>query len=727
MLGVSSTLALLLACSANDTGAAGVESGRDGLTDAGSLAFWPADGSDDARAGWTPTIDGRGDQPSLDQGPTSDGREELASDGGGDAARADEGPFSRTVATALSLTQGDGSHECLVTGASDARAKHLWDEGGYAACDTRGRVVCRRGAKAVITALAQLPTGETERHIACMLDGQRRGSPIIATVYGAIAADGSRVCRVAGDAVATGAGYWDDGEFGYCADEGRVPSCRRGARPVINAKTSLGGNRIKLHVLCILPEQQWDTRIVATIYSESAPDGSSRCRTSQDPVLANAGYWDLGQGQPYGECDAAQQPRCMRGSRKVLSAVTRLPDGRVKHHTACVLSKQLSSDPIVAMLGSRALPRGGATCAGRPEDYWDLQSYGYCTVGNAPACDHDARKLLLGMTTLSDGSVAYRTACVLEAERVGVPAPDDWLETRLDGKVYGWYTHGFYSDADGTYTPFTDNELEYQRFPDNPAPICELGSYTNLGVARTVEDLQKLVACGNYREIIYGLNTTPIVAAIAGGLEHPRFREAFFAAFESYLTELEQLLSRRGLLDDVTIWYIADEPALKRRVFRDQAFLERYAETFRRVIRGGKVAMYFAQDPDGDGVDRGLHYDPPPEVDVMLMGAYFWNNERSCDERAIRDYIYRDNPNTHLDWAFPFDREVYLIGWALTVDGQPPRSCYVEQTWKIFRDDPRITGLVWFIYDAPFVEHALAGAANDTSLLRQIRGLTATR
>lgn len=205
--------------------------------------------------------------------------------------------------------------------------------------------------------------------------------------------------------------------------------------------------------------------------------------------------------------------------------------------------------------------------------------------------------------------------------------------------------------------------------------------------------------------------------------EFADYDTAFVASYRAYLDDLKATWAASGLSDVIHVLYLADEPALHRNIFPSQAVLDAITEEAKEVFPQKKTSMAFSEDPQGDGIIRGPHYAPPPSLDVMWMAPYFWDTTLSCDPDAIRKYLYETNPNSALDWAFGFGKEVNLIGDAMLRNGLRLPDCYLQETYELARTDPRIQGLVWFIYDAEFSDGILSGAANDPALVSFIRDL----
>lgn len=271
-------------------------------------------------------------------------------------------------------------------------------------------------------------------------------------------------------------------------------------------------------------------------------------------------------------------------------------------------------------------------------------------------------------------------------------------------QFYGWYAQDYTA---------ADNDL------------AELASYTDTLFASDLEQARLAVEAG-FRHIFYRYEHYHILEWMTEiPIEPEAFRASYFQAYRAFLEDLRTRLIETGLYVAVDYFFILDEPALRRDTILDQAFLDQYVAEFDQVFPDKYSAIAFAEDPNGDGVRRGPHLAAPPTVDVIIMDPYFWTNDLPCDPAVIRDYLYEGNPNSNLNWAFQFGKPVMLAGDAMLRRDGPPRSCYIDETYRIVSEDERITGLVWFIYDAGFAtrDGALRGASNDPAFVAYIKGL----
>jgi hypothetical protein len=73
----------------------------------------------------------------------------------------------------------------------------------------------------------------------------------------------------------------------------------------------------------------------------------------------------------------------------------------------------------VATIFSQSLSSAGDECRTASdfeppnEAYWDLGQFGACSAAGTPYCQHDAKRMTLGMTRMPSGDVKYHTACQL--------------------------------------------------------------------------------------------------------------------------------------------------------------------------------------------------------------------------------------------------------------------------------------------------------------------------
>jgi hypothetical protein len=248
-------------------------------------------------------------------------------------------------------------------------------------------------------------------------------SAIVATIHSKSLPDGTAQCMTASNPTAAAAGYWDLGGYAACDADG-TPRCEKGSHRITLAMTTLPDGSVKRHTVCVLDGQSSGTAIVATIHGKSLPGGTNQCLTASDPAAAAAGYWDLGG---YSSCDADGTPRCNKGSRKVITAMTMLADKSVKYHTACVLTGQTAASAVVATILSRQLPGGTNSCmtalnpTAASAGYWDLGGYSACDAAGIPRCVGGSRKVLMSAALLADGSVKYHTACVVRQAAPSTP------------------------------------------------------------------------------------------------------------------------------------------------------------------------------------------------------------------------------------------------------------------------------------------------------------------
>lgn len=265
--------------------------------------------------------------------------------------------------------------------------------------------------------------------------------------------------------------------------------------------------------------------------------------------------------------------------------------------------------------------------------------------------------------------------------------------------------------------------------------LADLATYTHTTFARSVEQVQLAKSYG-FRDIIYEFRFEGILMELLASegivvIENPLAYD--FRRIAGYATKALELYRRRlislksglvaaGVLDDVGMFVLSDEPALHRNYVPDQAFLDGIENTFKSVFPDKKSTMAFAEDRLSTDPFRGTHLLPPPTLDVITVDPYFWDNTSTgCDE--IGRSLYATNQNSTISWALQFGKPIIVAGDAMLRSGVDPLTCYVSGTYNILKNDPRIIGLIWFIYDRVFQDGTLMGAANSPSLVRTIKGL----
>ena len=282
--------------------------------------------------------------------------------------------------------------------------------------------------------------------------------------------------------------------------------------------------------------------------------------------------------------------------------------------------------------------------------------------------------------------------------------------------------------------------------------LAEIASYTNTAFAHSPEQAKILKPYG-FKHIFYHPSERAIIdtfwqregreAPHAGPhgryfyeKEIPDFREKFFAAYRQYLQQLKEDLIAAEVYNDIDVFYIADEPALHRNVYLDQAFLERYVDEFKKIFPGKKCTMAFAEnwDPENNPYPgTGRHFKPPKNMDLLIMEAYFYpphspKNTVTSDRDSIKTWIYERMPSSKLNWAKQFDKPIIVVGDARLQGNVPLKDCWITETYNILKEDPAVKGIVWFLYDKDYKEESedgqITGAANDPRLVALIKGLS---
>lgn len=290
--------------------------------------------------------------------------------------------------------------------------------------------------------------------------------------------------------------------------------------------------------------------------------------------------------------------------------------------------------------------------------------------------------------------------------------------------------------------PFTYYGWVYVRYTAESVDLARIRTYTNTGFAVLPAQVQTLDAL-NFENIIFLFNERAILdllwknegrqlPSVDGVLWHdqeiPEYREKFFRAYIQYMQDLKEEFLTAGVYDHVDIFYLADEPALHRNVYLDQGFLDRYVAEFKQVFPDKLGAITFAQAWESTRV-AGPHYDPPAQLDLVILDPYFFAVELglaevSCDRDAIRDWLYQGNPVSSIDWAKQFGKPILVAGDAQLKDGQSPKDCYLTEMYVLLQEDPDIAGLIWFIYDKEYEEGGyIRGGSNDPHLVELIENL----
>lgn len=273
-------------------------------------------------------------------------------------------------------------------------------------------------------------------------------------------------------------------------------------------------------------------------------------------------------------------------------------------------------------------------------------------------------------------------------------------------ELYGWYSEDYSAE---------NNDLN------------ELVAYTNTMLASNIEQAKLAVDAG-FPNVIYRYEHYQITERMGTiPIDPDEFRNVYFLNYQEFLWELKDALLTQGIYDQVDYFFILDEPALRRDVILDQAFLERYVLEFDQVFPEKYSLIAFSEDPESTDPRRGSHMPPPPSVDYLIMVPYFWNNDRPCDSAALRQYLYTDYINSNLDWGLQWGKPVIVAGDAMIRRDQPPRFCYIEEVFNIVSEDDRLQGILWFIYDENWsiADGALKGSKQSPSFVSSVKALTA--
>lgn len=284
----------------------------------------------------------------------------------------------------------------------------------------------------------------------------------------------------------------------------------------------------------------------------------------------------------------------------------------------------------------------------------------------------------------------------------------------------GFSHYGFYSYSVG------ENDL------------ADLATYTHTTFANSVEQVRLAMSYG-FRDVIFEIRfegVLPELLAKEGTVatgnsvatydfrrEIQWYEEKALELYRRRLVSLRDGLLSAGVLDKVNTFYLSDEPALHRNYIPSQAFLNSIVETFNGVFPEKKSTMAFAEDRYSTDPFRGVHFSPPPGLDVITVDPYFWDNTLGCSEAEIRRNIYTTNANSTIDWALQFNKPIIVAGDAMLRNGVDPLSCYITGVYNILKNDSRISGLIWFIYDRTFLDGTLMGAANSPTLIGTIKAL----
>ncbi|MBI5296256.1 MAG: hypothetical protein HY869_12345 [Chloroflexi bacterium] len=290
--------------------------------------------------------------------------------------------------------------------------------------------------------------------------------------------------------------------------------------------------------------------------------------------------------------------------------------------------------------------------------------------------------------------------------------------------------------------PFTYYGWIYVGYTAESADLARIRTYTNTGFAVLPVQVQILEGRG-FENIIFLFNESAILdllwknegrqlPGVDGALwydqEIPEYRNKFFQAYRQYMQGLKDELLTAGVYNQVDIFYLADEPAMHRNIYLDQDFLDRYVAEFKQVFPDKLGAITFAQAWEPTTA-AGSHYDPPAQLDLVILDPYFFAvelglDEVSCDRDEIREWLYQGNSVSSIGWAKQFGKPILVAGDAQLKDGQPPKDCYLTEMYALLQEDPDIAGLLWFIYDKEYDEGGyIRGGGNDPHLVELIENL----
>ena len=210
----------------------------------------------------------------------------------------------------------------------------------------------------------------------------------------------------------------------------------------------------------------------------------------------------------------------------------------------------------------------------------------------------------------------------------------------------------------------------------------------------------------------------------------PNYRERYFALYRIKLEDLKRSLEETGALEAIDVFYLADEPAIARTIYPDQAFLDQMVLEFKGVFKDKKTMMVFAQYPeprDPRAIWAGAHFAVPPALDIVAVDPYIDPKKVNCDTENIRRWLYTGALASNIEWAKQFNKPIIVVGDAQLRDGKPLNFCYPRATFDILKEDKDVAGLIWYQYDSSYEEASdfgeLSGAANDPKLVGLIESL----
>ncbi len=285
--------------------------------------------------------------------------------------------------------------------------------------------------------------------------------------------------------------------------------------------------------------------------------------------------------------------------------------------------------------------------------------------------------------------------------------------------------------------------VDYSKPTDD---LKRMRNYTNTAFATTPQQAEILKQLG-YPHIVYALAFThqaildqleqemnsPIpelygIKLYATGI--PNYRQKYFALYQIKLEELKRSLDEVGVLENIDAFYLADEPAIRRTYYPDQAFLDQLVVDFKQVFKDKKTIMVFAEyvEPrDPRAIWAGAHFMAPPALDIVGVDPYIDPKKVNCDTENIRKWLYSGAQASNIDWAKQFNKPIMVIGDAQIRDGKALDFCYPQATFDILKEDKNVVGLIWYQYDFSYREDSdfgqLSGAANVPEFVRFVEQL----
>ena len=359
-----------------------------------------------------------------------------------------------------------------------------------------------------------------------------------------------------------------------------------------------------------------------------------------------------------------------------------------------------------------------------PTSYWHLYSSGPFLIAGEINVDGPSEVTVVDFDVSSlVGLELYFAYGVSESDALNTPGHMARIYTVPPAIRSGFTHYGFYS-----YDGVSENDL------------ADLATYTHTTFARTVQQV-RLARSYGFRNIIFEFRFEGVLAelianegiTVVGNPLAYDFRTIYeyerkaLELWRRRLVSLRGELLSAGVLNDVGLFILSDEPALHRN-YVNQELLNSIEETFKAVFPEKRSTMAFAEDRFSSDPSRGAHLSPPPTLDVVTVDPYFWDNTSiGCSEAEIRRSIYSTNANSTIDWAVQFNKPIVVAGDAMLRSGVDPLQCYITGVYNVLSEDPRVIGLIWFIFDQEFRQGPLTGAANSPALVETIKNLTIRR